>query len=60
MSTITISLPAALSKKVDSETKKQGFATSAEYIISMIKKSVLGTQAKTQEELEFKPFVPRP
>ncbi len=38
MSTITISLPSQITKRVDSEAKKQGFATRSEFIRSLIRK----------------------
>lgn len=54
MSTITISLPAQIAKKVDSEAQKHGFATRSEFIRSLLRK-YFGS-----EELTFEPFVPRP
>ena len=54
MSTITISLPSQITKRVDLETKKQGFATRSEFIRSLLRK-YFGS-----EELTFEPFVPRP
>lgn len=54
MSTITISLPSQIAKKVDSEAQKQGFATRSEFIRSLLRK-YFGS-----EELTFEPFVPRP
>ena len=54
MSTITISLPAQIAKRVDEETQKQGFATRSEFIRNLLRK-YFGS-----EELVFKPFVPRP
>lgn len=54
MATVTISLPDQIAKKVDSEAKKQGFATRSEFVRSLIRKYF------GPEELDFKPFVPRP
>jgi len=54
MSTITISLPSQITKRVDTEAKKQGFATRSEFIRSLIRK-YFGAQ-----ELVFEEFVPRP
>ncbi len=54
MSTITISLPNQITKRVDLEAKKQGFATRSEFIRSLIRR-YFGS-----EELTFEEFVPRP
>lgn len=54
MSTITISLPDQIARRVDVETTKQGFATRSEFIRSLIRK-YFGTS-----ELTFEPFVPKP
>ena len=54
MATVTISLPDQIAKKVDSETKKGGFATRSEFIRSLVRKYF------GEEEIEFKPFTPRP
>lgn len=53
MSTITISLPSQVTKSIDLETKKQGFATRSEFIRNLIRK-YFGS-----EELKFEPFIPR-
>lgn len=49
MSTITISLPSEITKRVDSEAKKQGFVTRSEFIRSLLRKYF-------SEELEFEIF----
>lgn len=54
MSTITISLPSQIAKKVDDEAKKQGFATRSEFIRTLIRKYF------RSEELILEEFVPRP
>lgn len=56
MSTITISLPSQIAKKVDSETKKQGFATRSEFIRNLLRRYFSGTQ----DEFKFEPFIPKP
>ncbi|MBI2330079.1 ribbon-helix-helix protein, CopG family [Candidatus Daviesbacteria bacterium] len=56
MSTITISLPVQIAKKVDTEAKKQGFASRSEFIRSLLRKYF----SFNKEELKFEPFVPRP
>ena len=38
MSTITISLPSQITKRVDDEAKKQGFATRSEFIRSLLRR----------------------
>lgn len=52
MSTITISLPVQIAKKVDAEAKKQGFATRSEFIRNLIRKYF--------GELTLEEFMPRP
>lgn len=54
MSTITISLPQQIAKKIDTETRKMGFATRSEFIRNLLRKYF------TKEELKLEPFVPRP
>lgn len=54
MSTITISLPSQIAKKIDTEAKKQGFATRSEFIRSLIRR-YFGSSEPT-----FEPFTPRP
>jgi Arc/MetJ-type ribon-helix-helix transcriptional regulator len=56
MATVTISLPSQVAKQIDSETKKQGFATRSEFIRSLIRKYF----SLPAEELKFEPFVPKP
>lgn len=55
MSTITISLPGQIAKKVDAEAKKQGFATRSEFIRSLLRKYFFG-----EEELKLEEFKPIP
>ena len=54
MSTITISLPEQITKRVDSETRKQGFATRSEFIRSLLRKYF------STGDVNFESFVPRP
>lgn len=54
MSTITISLPSQITKRVDDEAKKEGFATRSEFIRSLIRR-YFGSA-----DLKFEEFVPRP
>ena len=54
MSTVTISLPAQITKRVDSEAKKQGFATRSEFIRSLLRRYF------SARDLTFEPFIPRP
>ena len=49
MSTITISLPSQITKRVDDEAKKEGFATRSEFIRSLLRRYFA-------QELEFKTF----
>ncbi len=49
MSTITISLPNEIAKKVDSETKIQGFSTRSEFIRSLIRKYFVKNQFELEE-----------
>ena len=53
MSTITISLPGLIAKRIDAETRRQGFATRSEFIRSLLRKYFAG-------ELTFETFTPRP
>ncbi len=55
MTTVTISLPDQVAKKVDLETKRLGFATRSEFIRSLLR----GFFAK-EEGLELKEFEPVP
>lgn len=54
MSTITISLPSQITKRVDSEAKKQGFATRSEFIRNILRKYFI------EEELKLEEFEPVP
>jgi hypothetical protein len=54
MTTITISLPAQIARRIDTEAKSGGFATRSEFIRSLLRKYF------AKEQLEFKPFGPRP
>lgn len=49
MSTVTISLPGQITKRVDAEAKKQGFATRSEFIRSLLRRYF-------SEELKFEKF----
>ncbi len=53
MSTITISLPAQAARQIDTETKKQGFATRSEFIRSLIRRYFKGN-------LSLEVFKPQP
>ncbi|MEK7573497.1 MAG: hypothetical protein AAB531_03660 [Patescibacteria group bacterium] len=53
MNTLTISLPSQIAKKVDFETKKQGFATRSEFVGSLLKRYF------TQKDLVFQEFKPQ-
>lgn len=54
MSTITVSLPSQITKRVDSEAKKQGFATRSEFIRNILRKYFI------EEELKLEEFEPVP
>ncbi|MBI2613180.1 MAG: ribbon-helix-helix protein, CopG family [Candidatus Levybacteria bacterium] len=54
MTTITISLPTQIAKKVDSETQQHGFATRSEFIRSLIRGYFV------KKEFEFEEFNPVP
>ncbi|MBI2267945.1 MAG: ribbon-helix-helix protein, CopG family [Candidatus Blackburnbacteria bacterium] len=53
MATVTISLPTQVAKKVDSEARKQGFATRSEFVRSLLRKHFA-------EEVLFETYTPRP
>ncbi len=53
MDTLSISLPRQLAVQIDTETRKQGFATRSEFIRALLRKYFT-------KELEFVPFTPRP
>lgn len=53
MTTVTISLPTQIAKQVDTEAKKQGFATRSEFVRSLLRKYFA-------KELELEAFTPRP
>ena len=53
MSTVTISLPGQIAKRVDEEAKKQGFATRSEFIRSLLRRYFA-------HELEFESFQKQP
>lgn len=56
MTTVTISLPNQIAKRVDAETKNQGFASRSEFIIALFRKYLF----RKTEELVFQEFKPRP
>ena len=56
MTTVTISLPTQIAKRIDHETKNQGYATRSEFFRTILRKYF----SITREELKFEPFVPRP
>jgi len=55
MTTVTISLPDQIAKRVDAEAKKQGYATRSEFVRSLLRKHFTD-----REELKFGPFTPKP
>lgn len=55
MSTITISLPNQIAKKVDSEAKKHGFATRSEFIRSLLRRYFTGEAEKGLLFQEYQP-----
>ena len=57
MSTVTISLPTQIAKRVDVEKKKLGFATRSEFIRNLLRKYFTESTEKT---LAFHEFKPRP
>ena len=54
MSTLTISLPDQIAKKVDAETKHQGFATRSEFIRTLLRKYF------AEDAMQFETYTPRP
>lgn len=54
MTTVTISLPTQIAKKVDDEAKSHGFATRSEFIRSLLRRYF------THQELELEEFSPVP
>ena len=56
MSTITISLPDQIAKKVDSEARQQGFATRSEFIRNLIRKYFAEDNKVVFEEFEAVPL----
>lgn len=57
MSTVTISLPSQITKRVDDEAKKQGFATRSEFIRNLIRHYFAG---ETRENSIFQEFTSKP
>ncbi len=55
MTTVTISLPDQIAKKVDTEAKSQGFATRSEFVRSLLRKHFTETK-----RVEFLPFKKKP
>lgn len=53
MATVTISLPDQIAQKVDSEAKRQGFATRSEFMRSLLRNHF--AQEKSFELEEFEP-----
>lgn len=52
MSTVTISIPSQIAKKVDEEARKQGFSTRSEFIRSLLRRYFV----EIREEFEFEEF----
>ncbi len=55
MTTITISLPHQIAQKVDSETKRKGFATRSEFV-----RNLLRSYFAKEGEFKFEEFEPIP
>mgnify|MGYP001566101154 CR=1 FL=1 len=55
MTTMTISLPYQIAKKIDEETVKAGFATRSEFIRNIVRQHF-----SDREEIVFEEFVPKP
>lgn len=53
MSTMTISLPVDIARRIDNETKEGGFSTRSEFIRNILRRYFSGS-------LTFEPFMPRP
>ncbi len=53
MTTVTISLPSQIGKKVDDEVKTHGFATRSEFIRALLRRYFAG-------ELKFETYTPHP
>ena len=51
MTTVTISLPEKIAKKMDEKTKQEGFATRSEFVRSLLR-------SYFSEELSFEEFAP--
>lgn len=58
MTTVTISLPNQIVKKVNVEAKKHGFATRSEFMRSLLRRYF--TDQEQPEKLEFKEFTRQP
>lgn len=54
MTTLTISLPDKIAKRIDVAAQKHGFSTPAKFVTAILHKHL------TQEELEFVPFKKKP
>jgi len=57
MTTVTISLPNQIAKRVDAETKGQGFASRSEFIRTLLRKYFV---KEVRKELIFQEFKPQP
>jgi len=57
MTTVTISLPTQIAKRVDDETRTHGFATRSEFMRSLLRR-YFTTEIK--EDLVFQAFQPKP
>lgn len=53
MTTFTISLPTQIAQRVDTVTKREGYATRSEFIRSLLRRYFAG-------EIPLEPFTPRP
>lgn len=56
MTTVTISLPEQIAKKVDAEAKKEGFATRSEFVRSLLRKYFVAEEGFRLEEFEPVPL----
>lgn len=57
MTTITISLPDQIARKIDEETIRAGFATRSEFIRNIVRQHFSDTE---RSELQFDEFAPIP
>ena len=56
MTTVTISLPDQIAKKLDEETHKGGFATRSEFVRTLLRERFSGEAEATLQEFKVKPL----